>query len=74
MRFQQKYLIHIKTEDTKKKNPNDEVNIKILQALDESKNDIIAANKALEAFDIIWKCDDFEFKTNKDKNYKRNRT
>lgn len=32
----------------KKINPNDEVNAKILQILDESENDIISANKALE--------------------------
>ncbi len=32
----------------KKINLNDEVNAKILQILDESENDIIAANKALE--------------------------
>ena len=32
----------------KKKNPNDEVNAKILQILDERENDIAAANKSLE--------------------------
>lgn len=32
----------------KKINPNDEVNAKILQVLNESENDIAAANKALE--------------------------
>ena len=32
----------------KKINPNDEVNAKILQILDERENDIAAANKALE--------------------------
>ena len=32
----------------KKKNPNDEVNAKILQILDERENDIASANKALE--------------------------
>lgn len=32
----------------KKKNPNDEVNDKILQILDEHENNIIAANKVLE--------------------------
>lgn len=47
-------------------NPNDEVNAKILQVLDEHQNVIIAANEALETFDIIWKCEDFEFKNNKD--------
>ena len=32
----------------KKINPNNEVNAKILQILDESENDIVVANKALE--------------------------
>ena len=32
----------------KKINPNDEVNAKILQILDERENDIASANKALE--------------------------
>lgn len=50
----------------KKTNPNDEINAKILQILDESENDIAAANKALKTLDIIWKCEDFEFKNNKD--------
>lgn len=47
-------------------NPNDEVNAKILQILDECENNIIAANEALGTFDIIWKCEDFEFEINKD--------
>ena len=36
----------------KKINLNDEVNAKILQILDEHENDIIGANKALDA---LWK-------------------
>lgn len=48
------------------KNPNDEVNAKILQVLDESEDNIATANKALETFDIIWKCEDFEIETTKD--------
>ena len=35
----------------KKINPNDEVNAKILQILDERENAIAAANKALEELD-----------------------
>lgn len=31
----------------KKKNPNDEVNVKILQVLDDSENNIAASNKEL---------------------------
>ena len=38
----------------KKKNPNDKVNAKILQVLDDSENDIDAVNKELEACDITW--------------------
>lgn len=38
----------LKIEIMKKINPNDEVNAKILQILDECENDIAAVNKALE--------------------------
>lgn len=48
----------------KKKNPNDEVNAKILQVLDKSENDIVAANKALETYDIIWEEDSWDVEDN----------
>lgn len=50
----------------KKINPNDEVNAKILQILDEHENDIIAANKNLMdmndyncPYDILEDIDEF---------------
>ena len=39
----------------KKKNPNDEVNAKILQVLDESENNIASANKDLMKINDIRK-------------------
>ena len=48
----------------KKINPNNEVNAKILQILDECENDIAAANRMLEKFDNEWQEESWDVENN----------
>ena len=48
----------------KKINPNNEINTKILQILDESESAITITNKSLETFDIIWEEENWNVENN----------